>query len=231
MMNTKDFSFHVYHQSGKWILCRNDKCYNLIPINLLTNRKVLIGLALVTAVIMFIAFGPKLPFGKNSSAPIVSQEINKTNAEKDSVPALNEENLYAEIKRQGIICESHVLAQAKLESYYMTSHLCKRANNLFGMRYPGRRPTTAIGVYLQGENKIIYGERDELRKYLKKPTYAVYASWVDAVKDYKLWQDNAFKVEQKYLSFLNRIYAEAPDYVLVVDKMAKKTQQKELLKK
>ncbi len=31
-------------------------------------------------------------------------------------------------------------------------------------------------------------------------------------------------LEGKYLSFLNRIYAEAPDYVHVVDKMAKKIQ-------
>ncbi len=226
MMNTKDFSIHIYHQNGKWILCRNDKCYNLIPINLLTNPKVLVSLSIFTVFILFVSFGPKLTFGGNNNIPPVTADI----VESDSVPTLNEENLFIEIKKQGIICESHVLAQAKLESYYMTSHLCKRANNLFGMRYPGRRPTTAIGVYLQGKDKIIYGERDELRKYLKYPTYAVYENWVDAVADYKLWQDNAFKVEKKYLSFLNSIYAEAPDYVSVVDKMAKKTKRKYKLK-
>lgn len=227
MMNTKDFSVHIYHQNGKWILCRNDKCYNLIPINLLTNPKALVSLTVFTIFILLVSFGPKLPFGKNNTPEVATVSTADTT---DVVPELNEENLFVEIKNQGIICESHVLAQAKLESYYMTSHLCKRANNLFGMRYPGRRPTTAIGVYLQGKDKIIYGTRDELRKYLKQPTYAVFANWTDAVADYKLWQDNAFKVEKKYLSFLNRIYAEAPDYVQVVDKMAKKTQQKEQLK-
>ena len=227
MMNTKDFSIHIYHQGGKWILCRNDKCYNLIPINIITNPKVLITAGVLVISLLLISFGPKLPFGKSSTTVVTTNNT----VSNDSIPKLNEENLFKEIKKQGIICESHVLAQAKLESYYMTSHLCKRANNLFGMRYPGTRPTTAIGVYLQGKDKIIYGTRDELRKYLKLPTYAVYANWTDAVADYKLWQDNSFKVEQKYLSFLNRIYAEAPDYVHVVDKMAKKTQQKEQLAK
>lgn len=226
MMNTKDFSIHIYRQSGRWILCRNDKCYNLIPINVITNPKVLISFGVITLSILLLSFGPKLPFGKSNAAPVIVTNEVESN---DSIPQLNEENLFKEIKKQGIICESHVLAQAKLESYYMTSHLCRRANNLFGMRYPGRRPTTAIGVYLQGKDKIIYGTRDELRKYLKQPTYAVYANWTDAVADYKLWQDNAFKVEQKYLHFLNSIYAEAPDYVKVVNKMAKKTQQKEQL--
>lgn len=224
MMNTKDFSIHIYRQSGKWILCRNDKCYNLIPINIITNPKVLITTGVLVISLLLISFGPKLPFGKSSPKIVTNIETPNSN---DSIPALNEDNLYKEIKKQGIICESHVLAQAKLESYYMTSHLCKRANNLFGMRYPGRRPTTAVGVYLQGKDKIIYGTRDELRKYLKYPTYAVYANWTDAVADYKIWQDNAFKVEKKYLSFLNNIYAEAPDYVNVVNKMAQKTKNKE----
>lgn len=219
MMNTNNFSLHIYHQNGKWVICRNDRCYNLVPINILTNRKFLLGLSFLAVATLLVAFGPKLPFGKNN-AP-VAFDVEQT---ADSIPALNEDNLLSEIKTQGIICEKHVLAQAKLESLHLTSHLCRKANNLFGMRYPGRRETTAIGVYLQGKDTIIYGNRDELKQYLKQPTYAVYASWVDAVKDYKMWQDNAFKVEEKYLSFLNRIYAEAPDYVSVVDKMAKKIQ-------
>ena len=217
MMNTNNFSLHIYHQNGKWVICRNDRCYNLVPINVLTNRKFLLGLSFLAVATLLLAFGPKLPFGKNN-APVVF-DVEQT---ADSIPALNEDNLLSEIKSQGIICEKHVLAQAKIESLHLTSHLCRKANNLFGMRYPGRRQTTAIGVYLQGKDTIIYGSHEELKKYLKYPTYAVYASWVDAVKDYKMWQDNAFKVEEKYLSFLNRIYAEAPDYVSVVDKMAKK---------
>lgn len=219
MMNTNNFSLHIYHQNGKWVICRNDRCYNLVPINILTNRKFILGLSILTVATILLAFGSKLPFGKNN-AP-VAFDVEQTS---DSIPTLNEDNLLSEIKTQGIICEKHVLAQAKLESLHLTSHLCRKANNLFGMRYPGRRETTAIGVYLQGQDTIIYGTRDELKQYLKHPTYAVYANWVDAVKDYKMWQDNAFKVEEKYLSFLNRIYAEAPDYVSVVDKMAKKIQ-------
>lgn len=217
MMNTTNFSLHIYLQNGKWIICRNDKCYNLVLLNVLTNRKFLVALTVLTVATVLFAFGPKL---SNNDASLAAD----TELVKDSVPTLNEENLLQEIKTQGIVCEKHVLAQAKLESLHLTSHLCRKANNLFGMRYPGRRETTAIGVYLQGKDSIIYGTPAELKKYLTQPTYAVYASWVDAVKDYKLWQDQAFKVEEKYLSFLNRIYAEAPDYVNVVDKMAKRIQ-------
>lgn len=188
--------------------------------NMLTNRKTMIVAIVLTLVTVGFAVTPLIPIAINKpAAPVLVQDI--MSVQKDTLPALNEENLMAEIKKQNIICEKHVLAQAKLESNNMASVICQKANNLFGMRYPGRRPTTAIGVYLPQEQKIVYGSRKELRKYLKKPTYAVYANWVDAVKDYKMWQDNAFKVEEKYLSFLTRIYAEAPDYVDVVDKMAK----------
>jgi hypothetical protein len=223
-MNTRNFSVHLYHKNGRWFLCKNDQCQDFAILNLLTNKKTLVVVTVLTFVAVLVAFAPMMPkINKNTLPATASAHVDAEEA-RDTIPALTEANLLKEIKEEGIICEKHVLAQAKLESLHLTSYLCRNANNLFGMRYPGRRETTAIGVYLQGQDTIIYGTHEELKKYLTKPTYAVYASWVDAVKDYKLWQDNAFKVEEKYLSFLNRIYAEAPDYVQVVDKMAKNLQ-------
>lgn len=220
-VNTRNFSLHLYNKDGKWFICRNEQCQSFALLNFLTSRKTLLSVALIAVIAATVAIAPGLwPKSKASSAVMLPEHTEI----KDSIPSLTEENLLVEIKKAGIVCEKHVLAQAKLESLHLTSYLCRTANNLFGMRYPGKRPTTAIGIYLQGKDTIIYGKRAELRKYLNQPTYAVYASWVDAVKDYKLWQDNAFKLEERYLTFLNGIYAEAPDYVSVVDRMAKKIQ-------
>lgn len=80
----------------------------------------------------------------------------------------NAETLKAEIKENGIICPEEVYAQIVIESGHMSSFLFKRANNLLGMRYPFRRPTTAIGIYLPEEDAIIRGTKEELKNTLKR---------------------------------------------------------------
>ncbi len=127
-------------------------------------------------------------------------------------PSFSQENLFNEIIGRNILCPNVVMAQAELESGFLSSGHAPKTNNLFGMRYPGQRKTTAIGIYLQGRDTIIYGTQDELRKYLKRPTYAVYEHWTDAVQDYKLWQDYSFKTKSKYIEFLSRVYATEPTY-------------------
>lgn len=134
-------------------------------------------------------------------------------------PDFSRENLFMEIQNQDILCPKVVYAQAELESAFLSAGSSVKTNNLFGMRYPGQRPTTAIGLYLQGKDTIIYGTRAELRPYLKRPTYAVYAHWTDAVADYKLWQDYSFKTRQKYIDFLSRVYATAPEYANRIQEM------------
>lgn len=131
---------------------------------------------------------------------------------KSAKEEFSKENLMAEIQRVGILFPHVVYAQAELESAFLTAGSSTKTNNLFGMRYPGQRATTAIGIYLQGKDTIIYGTRSELRPYLKRPTYAVYAHWTDAVLDYKMWQDYSFKKRDKYIDFLGRVYATGPEY-------------------
>lgn len=135
------------------------------------------------------------------------------------LPEFSRANLRAEINSVGILCANVVYAQAELESAFLTAGSSRKTNNLFGMRYPGQRATTAIGLYLQGKDTIIYGTRAELRPYLKRATYAVYAHWTDSVKDYKLWQDYSFKTRSKYIEFLSRVYATAPTYTEHLQKM------------
>jgi hypothetical protein len=137
------------------------------------------------------------------------------------LPEFSKANLRAELNAAGILCANVVYAQAELESAFLSAGSSKKTNNLFGMRYPGQRATTAIGLYLQGRDTIIYGTRAELRPYLKRATYAVYAHWTDAVKDYKLWQDYSFKTRSKYIEFLSRVYATEPTYVEHLQAMTK----------
>jgi uncharacterized FlgJ-related protein len=115
--------------------------------------------------------------------------------------------LYFEILENNIKYPDIVFAQAILESGYMSSQIFVENNNLFGMRYPERRPTVAVGV-----NK----------------NYSTYNCWIDSVKDYKLFQEFLFRNKEKsrddYFDFLYRIYAENKTYVHYVKKIINENQ-------
>jgi len=72
------------------------------------------------------------------------------------------------LEYEGIRYQDVVLLQSRLETGYYTSDIFLNGNNLFGMRYPERRPTVATGVYKE---------------------HASYAHWSDSVIDYALWQE------------------------------------------
>ena len=132
---------------------------------------------------------------------------------------LTDDNLMLELKTQEIICRDEVFAQLQIESGHLNSFLALKANNLCGMRYPSKRPTSAIGIFLPESNTIIKGSQKDLKKYCQKNNYAVYATWQDCIKDYKLWQDECFKVKEKYLAFLGSNYAEDADYVKKINNL------------
>jgi len=115
--------------------------------------------------------------------------------------------LYFEIVNQGIKHPDIVLAQAILESGYLSSQIFRENNNLFGMRFPERRKTVATS-----ENK----------------GYSVYDCWTDSVEDYKLFQDFLFRRKEKtrdeYFNFLHRIYAENKTYVFYLKKVINQNQ-------
>jgi len=129
------------------------------------------------------------------------------------LPPLTLENVKTELDNLGVLCPDEVFAQIKIESAYLSSFLTRTTNNMLGMRYPFKRKTTAAGLYLPETKSIIYGTQKELAQYRTKQTYAVYNTWQDAVADYKLWQDQNFDLSERYLAFLNNLYAEDPDYI------------------
>ena len=88
-----------------------------------------------------------------------------------------------------------IIAQAILETGLFTSPIFYENNNLFGMKEPRVRETTAIG---------------------SSRGHATYDNWVDSVDDYILWYNYVTRnrVYEDYLQFLVYIgYAEDPYYL------------------
>lgn len=114
---------------------------------------------------------------------------------QSKIGEINKNTLYNKIVEAGIEFPEIVLAQALLETGQLKSKLFKQNKNLFGMRLPKSRSTTAIG---------------------KKNYYAVYKNWEGSVLDYKLWQDRIpdkhMKNKTTYLSYLSRNYSKSKGY-------------------
>ena len=85
----------------------------------------------------------------------------------------------------GIKYVNFSMAQAIHESANFRSDLFINNHNLFGMRMPERRKTTAIGI----------------RRH-----YAVYRNWKESVDDFLLMQKGILKKYPSYSSYIAYIY-------------------------
>lgn len=101
-----------------------------------------------------------------------------------------------------------IMAQFIIESGSGTSSVSKKARNFYGMKYIGTkgRPT------LQIPDMNVSG-------------YGVYLNWQHSVLDRVLWDDWVFsktkpESREKYLAKINGVYAEDPNYIAKVLKIA-----------
>jgi len=113
----------------------------------------------------------------------------------DHINPIKYSSVYNLILEIGIEFPDIVFAQSILESGHYRSKIFKSNNNIFGMRLPKKRETTAIG---------------------QKNGYAVYEFWEDSIEDYWFYQEFILKnkkmTRSQYFSFLDRTYAETPGY-------------------
>jgi len=128
----------------------------------------------------------------------------RSNIEKYLCTALlTHDNLQLALEINGIIAADIVRAQSHLETGNFQSDLCGLHNNLFGMKQPHVRATTAIGANEKG--------------------YAIYRSWYDSVKDIKLFQEwylERGRDLSDYHAFLASIgYAEDVHYLAKVNEL------------
>lgn len=161
----------------------------------------------------FFSFFIILSFNDFSSYP--GKEINnrKLVGSENQCRPLTEENLKIVLNENRIICPEQVFAQIMIESGNLKSYLTKRTNNILGMRYPYKRKTSAVGIYISSKNLIFKGNQKVLKKYNKLNNYAVYDNWEACVKDYKYWQEKSFNLSEVYLNFLGNVYAEDSAYI------------------
>jgi flagellum-specific peptidoglycan hydrolase FlgJ len=122
----------------------------------------------------------------------------------------NQREVYEELVRLDVKFPDIVLAQTILESGNFSSKVAKQNNNLFGMRMPKVRETTAIGQR--------YG-------------YARYYNWKESVKDYKLWQEALLKkypnmTRGQYKSYINRVYSTGKNYISKINLIIQKNKNK-----
>ncbi len=123
----------------------------------------------------------------------------------------SEELLIKCLDYEGIKYKDIVILQSQLETGHYTSDIFLNGNNLFGMKYPNRRPTVATGIYKE---------------------HARYAHWSDSVVDYAMWQEyylsRGYRLEGEidndfYLIILKSIpYAEDSRYVPKLVEMAQR---------
>ncbi len=112
----------------------------------------------------------------------------------------SEQKMISYAKRIGIKYIDVMVAQSRLETGNYTSKVFREGRNLFGMKLPERRETTAVGEHRN---------------------HAKYTSWVSSVDDYKIWQSNVLaKVRSKkqYLAYIGKNYAEDPKYLKLIKK-------------
>tara|TARA_B100001287_G_C22382591_1_gene389542 strand:- start:16 stop:603 length:588 start_codon:yes stop_codon:yes gene_type:complete len=122
----------------------------------------------------------------------------------------SQDNLVKELKRLNVRFPHIVLAQSILETGYWESRIYQENNNLFGMKQARARATTAKGTQLG---------------------HAFYDDWKESVVDYALYQAaylNKLRTEKKYLSYLDRNYAEAKDYDKKLQVIIEREKLKEL---
>ena len=95
-----------------------------------------------------------------------------------------------------------IMAQSKIETSHYSSQVYLENNNLFGMREPKNRITTATGSNLG---------------------HATYDSWQESAIDLALYQTAYLrnKSEKEYLRYLGANYATNKEYVSLINNMLK----------
>lgn len=99
------------------------------------------------------------------------------------------------IYKYGIEHPELVYFQFREESGNGGSDLSINHFNLFGMKYPTRRETLAIGKTRSG--------------------FAIYKTWKDSIKDYLIWQETYYKglSRSQYLRKLRTVYTSDENYL------------------
>ncbi len=164
----------------------------------LTKFEALLAFLLVICMVGMIWMYDNIQDQNRKIAELIMPEEMEINIPIDSMATCEAISLADSIMLYLIECKVQhpdiAFAQIMLETGWLKSKLYQRGNNLFGMKYPKKRPTTATS--------IVYG-------------HAGYTSWKVSIHDYMLWQSYFARnlTKDEYFDVLSKRYAIDPDYV------------------
>lgn len=118
-----------------------------------------------------------------------------------------EEEVFEYVDSLPFLYPDIVKAQIILETGNFSSRVFKENNNLFGMRMPASRLTTATG---------------------SKNKYAEYNTWQESIIDRLIYESKylyKYKNKGEYFAFLDRIYAEGEYYSKTLKTIIRKNLQ------
>lgn len=156
-----------------------------------------IGITCIALVVLFL-----MGWLSGTNKYIINQIVNSHKVDTVYVQTqpFSEEALIDLLRKSNIKYPYIVLAQAKIESGNYTSKVFRENNNLFGMKEPNVRTTTALGT---------------------KNSHAYYLDWVSSVYDYAMFQNNRMQgidSESEYYAKLADGYAADSTYAAVIKK-------------
>lgn len=134
---------------------------------------------------------------------------------KGKIPT-NQDTIFKFVCESGAWWPEVTMAQLIIESQCFTSVVAKNAKNGFGMKKCGEGPKSRPNLQIPGVDWNGYG---------------MYMNWYHSVLDRHLWDLWVFNTRQpntieEYLAKIGRIYAEDPDYINKVRKVAAKWKDK-----
>ena len=164
------------------------------------NRVSILLLLLILLLIIFHLFLFIFVLGGGGRVEYVERAIERVEIREIEAP--DELVLIRYLESLRIMYPDIVYAQIMLETGRLTSLVYKENNNLFGMRTVRNRITTSIGSNMG---------------------YAVYNNWKESVLDYAIYQLLYLKDKDRveYLDYLDKVYAEDPDYIKKINLISK----------
>lgn len=161
----------------------------------------MIGSTIVTSIIIY------------CSVLYISSRAQKTYTQImfDISDPFTEDKVRVYLKEMNVKYPEVALAQMKLESANGTSKMFRENNNLFGMKLPKVRPTTALG---------------------EKNNHSYYSHWRQSVIDYAMWQSFVMDPENiasegDWVEYLDKMYSEDGSYGRKIMTIRKSIQSEE----
>ncbi len=164
----------------------------------------------ILTIVLIVGFS----FGRTTAKEVLIENLQEgeTQIFITEIDTFSQDRLISMLKDLNVDYPHIVMAQSILETGHFKSDIFLENNNLFGMKQARRRITTAEGT---------------------SRNHAYYNHWRGSVYDYAFYQCrylSKLDSEEAYFTYLGASYAEAKNYVAMLNQVIKKNDLEELFK-